>query len=106
MYLSNKRYYLISKKAKSFILPLETVLYDGDRIVGTFRSVVMGFIRWRSCGRPQIIFPGFSDAFGFAPGHSVVFDSVQAIFQLDGVIVREDRITVYDRMGVRPYGID
>lgn len=106
MYLSSKRYDLISKKCRSFILSLETVLYDGDRIVGTFRSVVMGFIRWRSCGRPQIIFPGFSCAFGFAPGYSVVFDSVKAIFQLDGVTVREDRLTVYDSLGVRPYGID
>lgn len=106
MYLSSKNYDLISEEIKSFILPLETVLYDGDRIVGTFRSVVMGFIRWRSCGRLQIIFPGFSGAFGFAPGCSVVFDSVKAIFQLDGVTVREDRLTFYDRLGVRPYGVD
>lgn len=110
MYLSTKTYDFSSPAWLSFILPLETVCFDSfqaiGRPIGVFRSVVTGFIRWRKCGRPQIVFPGFSEAFGFAPGFSVVFDSVKAIFLLDGVTVREDRLTVYDRLGVRPYGID
>lgn len=107
MYLSTKTYDFSSSAWLSFILPLETVCFDSyqaiGKPIGTFRPVVLGFIRWRKCGRPQIIFPGFSEAFGLAPGFNVVFDSVGAMFKMDNVRVREDRLTVYNKLRVRPY---
>ena len=105
MYLTKKLIDYEPKKWRVFTLRLQTYVNDNGIITGYFRPCVTGFIRWRNCGRPYIFFPNASQSFGFAPGKSVVFDSVAAIFKLDTTIVLDDVIQVYDKMGVRPYAV-